>query len=482
MRATLQKSMQSLATDGKHELPRVLNVSHATSIVVGIIIGSGIFLVPREMVAAVGSSKMVYAVWIVGGLLSLFGALTYAEVAAQHPDYGGEYAFLREAYGEGVAFLEMWTWFTIAKPASLASVAAGLVRTLALFPAFAFLDRQAFFGLSQGQLVAFAALWAVTLLDIVGTRRAANVQLALTWLKVGLILVIAVVCFVTAGPLGSVANFSTVATGARGGVGGFMVALIAALWAYDGWSDVAPLAGEVERPQRNLPIALAGGMLLVGGLYMLTNAAIQYILPAAQLAHADRPAVHAVSLVLAAHGIGWGAALVAIGMIVSITSTFVGSSLSGARIPFAAARDGLFFRRIAHVSPRFQTPANSLVVQAVLSSLLIFALGRFQALFSLAIFADWIIYGLAASTVFVFRARAKRAGIPASARPFSTPLYPVIPALFIAAAAALTIFSFLDQPVNSTIGALVIAAGYPVFLYFRNRRDREQALEKVAAA
>ncbi len=474
--------MQSPAPAGTHELPRVLNVRHATSIVVGIIIGSGIFLVPREMVAAVGSSRTVYVVWIVGGLLSLFGALTYAEVAAQHPDYGGEYAFLREAYGECVAFLEMWTWFTIAKPASLASICAGIVRTLALFPAFAFMDQQALLGLSKGQLVAFAALWAVTVLDIVGTRRAANVQLLLTYLKVGLILAIAIICFLFAGHLGNTANFHSVAPGARGGIAGFMVALIAALWAYDGWSDVAALAGEVERPQRNLPIAFTGGMLIVGGLYMLTNAAIQYILPAATLAHTDRPAVDAIMLVLSTRGVGWGAALVAVGMLISITSSFVGSSLSGARIAFAAARDGLFFRRIADVSPRFLTPAVSLTVQASLTSLLIFALGRFQALFSLAIFASWMTYGLAASTVFVFRARAKRAGIPGSARPFSTPLYPVIPALFIAAAAALTVFSFLDQPVNSTAGALVIAAGYPVYVFFRNRRNREQLSGKVAAA
>lgn len=454
------------------ELPRVLSVSHATAIVVGIIIGSGIFLVPREMMAATGSSRVVYLVWIVGGLLSLFGALTYAEIAAARPAYGGEYAFLREAYGDLVGFLHMWTWFTIAKPASLASICAGLVRTLATFSVFAFFAKPALLGLNYGQLAAFVALWSVTLLDIIGTRRAANVQLALTWLKVGLILAIAAACLFFAGPLGSPANFSSVFTGARGGIGGFMVALIAALWAYDGWSDVAAMAGEVREPQRNMPIALGGGILVVSGLYMLTNAAVQYVLPAARLAVAERPGADALSLVLHVHGIGWGAALVSLGMAVSITSSFVGSSLSGARIPFAAARDGLFFRRLASVHPRYRTPATSLAVQAVLASFLLFALGRFQALFSLAIFAEWMTYGLAASTIFAFRKRDKASG---RTRPFSAPLYPVLPLLFIGAAAALTVFSFLDQPRNSFGGVAVIACGVPVFYFFQRRRSRALA-------
>ncbi len=464
--------MHRMDTEPQYDLPRVLSVRHATSIVVGIIVGSGIFLVPQEMMIAVGSAARVYAVWIVGGLLSLAGALTYAEIAAARPAYGGEYAFLRDTYGGLVAFLHMWTWLTIAKPASLASICAGLVRTLALFPVFAFFTNRAFGFLTWGQLAALAALWSVTLLDIVGTRRAANVQLALTWLKIALILLVASVCFLAAGPLGTVQHFATVFAGARGGFGGFMVALIAALWAYDGWSDVAPMAGEVEQPQRNLPIALAGGTLAVAALYMLTNAAIQYVLPAASIAASERPAVSALHRVLSAHHLGFGAGLVAIGMLVSISSSFVGSSLSGARIPFAAARDGLFFRGIARVHPRFHTPAISLIVQACLASVLVLALGRFQRLFSLAIFAEWITYGLAASTIFVFRRRDAASG---TARPFSTPLYPVVPLIFILAALMVTVFSVVDKPVDSLLGMLVISLGVPLYLWFAKRRDLLQS-------
>ena len=484
-------------------LPRVLDARHATSIVVGIIIGSGIFLVPREMMAAVGSSRMVYVVWITGGLLSLAGAMTYAEIAAERPHYGGEYAFLREAYGDLVGFLYMWTSVTIAKPASLATVAAGLARVLATFAAFSIFTRPALGPILWGQVFAIATTWLITGLNILGTRRSGDVQLALTWLKILLILVIALACFGLGGALGthqgSWHNFSTSFPGARGGFSGFMIALIAALWAYDGWSDVTQMAGEVRRPQRSLPLALVGGVAAVGLLYMLTNAAIQYILPAQIIAISDRPAVDALRLVLG----HWGATLVSLGMAVSIASTFVGSSLSGARITFAAARDGLFFRPIAHVSPRFQTPSAALLLQATLTSLLLLGIGRFQALLSLAIFAEWLSYALVASTVFIFRRRAARAisasnlpgddnvpsGLPApevhgpfprvsvtvipnTRRTFSVPLYPVLPALFILAALVLLVFSFADQPRNSLTGAAIILLGIPIHYALARRPAR----------
>jgi APA family basic amino acid/polyamine antiporter len=441
------------------DLPRVLNATHATAIVVGIIIGSGIFLVPREMMAAVGSSRMVYAVWIVGGLLSLFGAMSYAEVAAMKPRVGGEYAFLRDAYGDLIAFLYTWTWVTIAKPASIATIAAGLMRVLGTFDTFHFLTQPAFGPLLWSQLAAIAATWLITGLNIVSTRDSANVQTALTWLKVLMILVIAGFCF-TSFEHGSWHNLATSFTGARGGFGGFMIALIAALWAYDGWSDVSQMAGEIQNPQRSMPLALVGGVTIVGALYMLTNAAIQYVLPAHVIALSDRPAADALLLV-AGH---FGAALVSIGMAISICATFVGSSLSGARVSFAAARDRLFPSALARIHPRFQTPSSSLIMQAVLSSLLLLAIGRFQALFSLAIFSEWLFYALTAATVFVFRYRE-----PDTPRPYRVTGYPVVPALFILAALVLLVFSFADQPRNSLIGAAVILAGVPIHYLFQRR-------------
>jgi basic amino acid/polyamine antiporter, APA family len=447
------------------DLPRVLTARHAMSIVVGIIIGSGIFLVPREMMAATGRVTTVYTVWIVGGLLSLFGAMSYAEVAAMRPRVGGEYAFLREAYGDLTAFLYTWTWITIAKPASIATIAAGLMRVLGTFAVFGFLTRPAFGPLLWEQVAAIAATWIITGLNIVSTRESANVQAILTWLKILLIVVIAAVCFASL-QHGTLHHLATTYTGARGGLAGFMIALVAALWAYDGWSDVSQMAGEVREPQRSLPLALIGGVLIVGFLYMLLETAIQYVLPAAVIATTDRPAADALRLVAG----NAGAALVSIGMAVSICATFIGSSLSGARVPFAAARDRLFPKALAAIHPRFHTPWASLVLQAMLSSLLLLAIGKFQALFSLAIFSEWMFYALTASTVFVFRRRDSHA-----VRPYSVNGYPFTPALFILAALLLTIFSFWEEPRNSLIGAAVIACGVPLYYWMRSlQRDAER--------
>jgi APA family basic amino acid/polyamine antiporter len=441
------------------DLPRLLNATHATAIVVGIIIGSGIFLVPREMMGAVGSAHTVYAVWIVGGLLSLFGAMSYAELAAMKPRVGGEYAFLHDAYGPLTAFLYTWTWTLIAKPASIATIAAGLMRVLGTFSAFSFLTHPAFAHLLWSQVAAIAATWLITLLNIVSTRESANVQAALTWLKVLMILVIAGFCF-TAVHHGAFANFSTHFTGARRGFSGFMIALVAALWAYDGWSDVSQMAGEIKNPQRSLPLALIGGVATVGVLYMLTNAAIQYVLPAAAIAAAERPAADALRIVAG----NLGAGLVSIGMAISIAATFVGSSLSGARVPFAAAQDGLIPPTLSAIHPRFRTPWTSLILQAVLSSLLLLVIGTFQSLFSLAIFSEWLFYALTTAAVFVFRARE-----PNTHRPYRVTGYPVVPALFILAALVLLVFSFMDQPRNSLAGAAVILCGIPIHYAYQRR-------------
>lgn len=456
------ESREGLPAEHAQDLPRVLSARHAISIVVGIVIGSGIFLVPREMMAATGRVTVVYAVWIVGGLLSLFGAMSYAEVAALRPRVGGEYAFIREAYGDLPGFLYTWTWVVIAKPASIATIAAGLMRVLGSFSALNFLAQPAFAHLYWSQVAAIVATWLITGLNVISTRESANVQAALTWLKILLIVGIAVVCFASIRH-GSLQNLKTVYSGTRGGVAGFMIALIAALWAYDGWSDVSQLAGEVRNPQRSMPLALVGGVAIVGTLYMLVQGAIQFILPAGIVALSERPAADALRVI----GGAAGAALVTIGMAVSICATFVGSSLSGARVPFAAARDRLFPRSLAAIHPRFQTPFASLVLQAVLSSLLLLAVGKFQALFSLAIVSEWLFYALTVSTVFVFRRRE-----PGRQRPYSVNGYPVTPILFILAALMLIVFSFATEPRNSVAGAGVILLGVPLYWWMRSRQQR----------
>ena len=440
-------------------LPRVLGASQATAIVVGTIIGSGIFLVPREMMQDTGSSSLVFLAWIVGGLLSLFGAMTYAELGAMMPYAGGEYVFIRGAYGDTPAFLYMWTWFAVAKPASIAAITIGLARTLGFFPAFHWLDLPILgthlaggsFSLVWSQLFAIAVTWLITGLNCLGIKKAGDFQLIFTVLKVILILIVVGFCFASAS--GSFSNFSTTLPSALGGFTGFMAALIATLWAYDGWSDLTMVAGEVRRPGRNLPIALIGGLCLVGLLFMATNAAIQYVLPAAQIAASDRPAVAALSVVAGPAGAGFVAAAMALSIFVALNGTV----MSGARIPFAAARDRLFFRHFAHVHPRFQSPSTSLIVQGLLSTFLLLFLSRFQQFFELAIFAEWLFYMLTATTVFVYRRKRPHAN-----RPYKVWGYPVLPAVFVVCAAAVLVSSFAGNLRGSLLGTALILLGLPV--------------------
>jgi APA family basic amino acid/polyamine antiporter len=242
-----------------------------------------------------------------------------------------------------------------------------------------------------------------------------------------------------------------------------MIALIATLWAYDGWNDLTMVAGEVKNPERNLPLALIGGLFVVGVLFMLTNAAIQYILPAAQIAASPRPAVAALSIV-AGHG---GAALVAAGMALSIFVTLNGTVMSGARIPFAAARDGLFFPQFAKISPRFQSPSVSLLIQGLLSTVLLIALGRFQQLFELAVFAEWLFYMLTATTVFVYRRRR-----PEMARPYRVWGYPVLPGVFVVCSGGVLYSSFVGNMKGSLIGSGLILLGLPLYEWIRRRYGR----------
>jgi len=448
--------------EARPELARDLRLSHATAVVVGTIIGSGIFLVPAEMMQTVGSAKLVYLAWFVGGLLSFFGALTYAELGAMKPQAGGEYIYVRDGYGPLAGFLYAWTWFLIAKPASIATLATGFVRVLGNFPALSFLSRNLIsvpFHVTYGQLLAIAAAVLISLLNYLGVKKAGEFQLVFTVLKIAIILGIVLIGFSYAS--GTWRNFAGTYSGAVGGIAGFMAALVAALWAYDGWNDLNMVSGEIRDPERSIPVALIAGVATVGILYMLVNAAVQYVLPAGVVATSQRPASDATAAVLGSVGAG----IVSAGMAISMLVAMNGTIMSGARIPFAVARDRYFFSALAEVHPRFHTPSIAIIAQAVLAIILLLFGGSFRQFFSLAIFAEWLFYMVAASTVFLFRRRE-----PAAPRPYRVWGYPMVPSLFVLAAAVLLYFTFRDNWPNSGYGSLVILAGIPVFYLFARKR------------
>ena len=449
-------------SSSRPELARDLGVSHAVAIVVGTVIGSGIFLVPTEMMQAVGSAKVVYLVWLVGGLLSFFGALTYAELGAMKPQASGEYVYMRDAYGPLAGFLASWTWFLIAKPASIATLTTGIVRVLGTFPAFAFLSNNAIgtpFTINYGQILAIVVTLLITSLNYIGIKKAGEFQLIFTLLKVLIILTIVAAGFRYSG--GTWANFAGSYAGAKGGITGFMAALVAALWAYDGWNDLNMVAGEIRKPERDIPVALIAGVAIVGVLYVLVNAAVQYVLPASAVGATQRPASDAMALVLGPIGAG----IVSAGMALSMFVALNGAIMSGARVPFTMSRDGYFFSALGQVHPRFHTPSAALLVQASLGIILLLLGGSFRQFFSLTIFSEWLFYMLTASTIFVFRRRD-----PDARRPYRVWGYPVVPLLFVLASGVLLYYTFADNVRNSALGCLVILAGIPVFYAFARRR------------
>jgi len=452
-------SPADVRTTTRPHLLRELGVSQACAVVVGTIIGSGIFLVPAEMMQAVGSAKVLYLVWIFGGLLSFFGALTYAELGAMKPQAGGEYVYVRDAYGPLAGFLYAWTTFLISKPASIATITTGLVRILGTFAIFSFFDHHILGPIKYGQLVAVAAAVLISFLNYIGIKKAGEFQLIFTLLKVAIIFGIVFIGFTYAS--GTWAHFAETYAGAKGGITGFMAALVAALWAYDGWNNLNMVSEEIREPERNVPIALIVGVATVGALYMLVNAAVQYVLPANAIAASPRVASDAIGVVMGSAG----AAIVSAGMALSMLVTLNGTTMSGARVPFAVARDRYFFSVLAEVHPRFHTPSAAIVAQAVLSISLLLLGGSFRQFFSLAIFAEWLFYMITASTIFVFRRRD-----PQARRPYRVWGYPFVPALFVLVSAVLLYYTFTDNLRNSATGCLVILAGVPVFYAFARKR------------
>jgi len=458
-------------------LVRDLGLSHATAVVVGTVIGSGIFLVPSEMMRATGTAQLVYLAWIVGGVLSFFGALSYAELGAMRPEAGGEYVFIRDGYGPLAGFITAWGWFLIAKPGSIASISTGMMLILGNFAGLAFLTRNAVswpLSITWGQFLAVAVVAFISFINYLGVRKAGEFQVVFTIFKVAIILSIIVLAF--AADAGTWENFGTEFGLADGGLAGFVVALVAALWAYDGWNNLAMVAGEIRRPERNVPIALILGVALLAALYMLMNAAVQFVMPAERMAHSARPAVEAVLIAIGAGG----AAIFSAGIALQMLATLNGTILTGARMPFAAARDGYFFQALARVHPRFHTPGTAIVFQAVVATVLILLIGKFARLISVTIFAEWLFYAAATGTLFVFRRRE-----PDRPRAYRTWGYPIVPALFIICSVVLLAYTFIENlqyplfpserflpPINSLSvgGALVLLAGVPVFYAFARRQ------------
>ncbi|HYE16538.1 MAG TPA: amino acid permease [Pyrinomonadaceae bacterium] len=460
-------------------LVRGLTLVAAVSIIIGNVIGTGVFLKARVMTCNVGTPGMVITVWVVAGLLSLAGALTYAELAAMMPRAGGEYVFMREAYGSGASFLYGWMQVFIAKTGSQASVATALAIFLndlsggALGQTFFTADLFGFkvpFGTLQA--VALSSIIVFTAVNCAAVVVSGWVATVLTVVKVALVLGVGAGAFLLAD--GSWGNYASsagagaacegVAAGARLGVAGFGAAMLGALWGYDGWNNLTLVAGEVKRPQRNIPLALVGGTITIIVLYVFVNVAYFYVLDPTAVAGVS--AKSSVAREVAVRFLGPAAVtLMAAGLLASSVGTLHTSILTGARVPYAMARDGLFFQNLARLSPKTRVPVGALIVQGLWACLLALS-GSFDTLTDYVIFGSWIFYGLVTASIFLFRRR-----MPHAERPYRAWGYPVVPVLFLVVTGFLLVNTLLTTPTQALIGLALIAAGLPVYyFFFRHRR------------
>jgi len=450
------------------ELVRGLGAWASGAIVVGTMIGTGIFLKPAEMAREGRFVSVVFAAWIVGGVLSLFGALSYAELGAMIPEAGGEYAYLRRGFGPVWGFLFGWIPSIVGRPSSASSIAAGLVRFLGfLLPAIGapiFTLHIAVPGLTGwlrpydfvftwAQPVAVLWLAIMTGVNYLGVRLGGAIQVFLTTIKViSVFIVIGVGLF--ASPSAAQAADPVWPAALSGGVfSAFLGALGAALWAYDGWEDLNLVGSEVQDPSRNFPRALVGGVAFVAVIYLLFSAACLKVLPFESVAASQHIASDVVEHVAGRGAAGW----ITLAMVVSAIGSMNSSILSGARVPYAMARDGIFFKIADGIHPKYRTPGRALIFQGVLASLMALT-GTFEELTNLFIFSTWIFYGLAVLALLRMRRTE-----PNVARPYRCWGYPWVPGMFVAGALALTVNIWIQRSGRSSIGLLLILAGLPFY-------------------
>ena len=429
-------------------LERVLSLLDATMINVGGIIGSGIFMVPATVAFFTGSTSLFFLVWILGGIVSLFGALSVAELGAAMPRAGGQYVYLNEAYGPLWGYLYGWSAVAVINTASIAAVGVAFSEYLGFF-----------FPISDASIkgIAVGTIVLLTIINIVDVKSGAWFQNLFTLSKLGAIFGIILLGLVMEG--GTNQNLSPIFSDKPfiGLIGPLGLAMVSVLWTFDGWIFITYVAGEVKNPGRNIPLSLIFCMLIVVSVYLLLNYVLLFTLGFTGMNGSELVVSDAASVFLG----NKGAAVVTLIILISLIGANNGFVLSSARINYAMARDKLFFNQAAQIHSRFKSPANALIIQCVWACLLTFT-GTFNQLITYIIFTSWIFYGMSAGAVIILRKKK-----PDMDRPYKTPAYPWIPIIFIFFAIFLTINTIMEAPRDATIGAGIILAGLPLYYYWK---------------
>jgi APA family basic amino acid/polyamine antiporter len=454
------------ATETKSQptLVRGLSLLDAVLLLVGGVIGSSIFLTAKDIAGPLPHPILFLGVWIVGGVISLFACFAFSELASMFPDSGGQYVYMREAFGDLPAFLYGWMMFTVGNCGSIAALAVGSAAYLGtIVPAISqqhVVLSLAGVTVTRAHLVALIMIAAVTWVNIAGLRRGALLQNAATWAKFA-----AISAFIIFGFAIGKGNWHNFAAGPGPGTGmttsqllsAFGIALIAVFWAYDGWVYVTWVSGEVKEPRRNLPLAMVFGTLVVGVVYVAMNFAYLYALPIGEIAQHETIAHAAAVTLFSPAAATWLSALIAL----SIFGAMACAILACPRIYYAMALDGLFFRRMAEVHPKWRTPAFALIGQAIWSGILALS-GRYDQLYTYVMFGMILSYTLTVIGLFILR--RKRPDIP---RPYRCTGYPWLPALYVLVAGAWTLNTVFTRPHEALAGTAIVLVGVPGYLYWK---------------
>ncbi len=476
-------------------LKRALGLYATTAIVIGSVVGSGIFSSPSQMARDLPSAPYLMGVWVLTGILTLFGAFTQCELVGQMPKTGGLYEYFREVYGEGLGFLYGWANLMIAGSGAIAAISFFFAQYFENFVALPhFTHALTALGLSEStpwnipllgaifpyqflgrKLIATGLVIFLTALNVRGVKLGGTLQSISTTMKLLAILAIVVVAFAAGGHVGSVSHITSSTSSFSGWtlIGAVALAMSGAFWSYDGWGNVAYIAGEVRDPKRTIPRAIITGTLVFITLYLVVNMAYFYILSVEGVANAPGDRV-ASQMMFAVVGAG-GAGVIALIMMLSAFDTTNSSVLTNARVYYAMARNQIFYRPAATVHPKFQTPHIALILQGAWSIILLVT-GSFDLIVSMYVFVNWVLYALMALSVFILRARK-----PDAERPFSVPGYPWVPAIFILFASAYVIITLVadiqaynagTQPlIRSVTGIALVMTGLPFYYYWRKVRS-----------
>ncbi len=468
-------------TSNNYGLVRGLGLMAAIAVIIGNVIGTGVFAKARVMTCNVGSPVWVIGIWIAAGLLSLAGALTYAELSTMKPEAGGEYNFLRDAYGRIWSFLFGWMQMFVAKTGSQAAVAVLFMNSLNDFMG-GNLKKVVFttsfgFEVTTLQIIAVALVLLITTLNCLSVTFTGQIATVLTFVKIGLIFFVGIGAFVlVSGDFGhfSMLNQTGICEGVKASMNvdsdsyslaaGIGAAMLAALWGYDGWNNLTMVAGEIKNPSRNIPLALIGGTILIIFLYVFANIAYFYVLTPNEIASVSKDSTVAFAVV-GKFGLGFGAMIMTIGLMLSSLGTLHTSIMTGARVPFAMAQDKMFFSQFGRLSDFSNVPIWAVIMQGIWASVLVLS-GSFDTLTDYVVFGSWIFYFAATSSVFVFRRT-----MPNAERPYKAFGYPIVPILFLFVAGFLLLNTIYSDPIPSLKGLGLILLGLPVYYYFTKKYD-----------